>query len=191
VDAAPALAPGELPPDAPSAARSLKRLNDALGVLEVGLLGLWLAILIGVSAYFAIASKVLGKQETWPYEVIRFMVFFVAMTGAALAAQRQGMFNMDLVTKRFSALGRAYLRIASGVVVAGLCGLVVRAGFDLRANAATIEKGSEFISEPTAMIALIGGFALIGLHVLLHAGVDLVFLVHGRLPPDPPHGGHG
>jgi TRAP-type C4-dicarboxylate transport system permease small subunit len=186
----PAHVPGALPLDSPPAARTLNRLNAALGTLEVAILALCTIALVGVAAYFALASKLLGRQETWPFEVIRYMVFFVAMAGGALAAQRQGMFNMDLLTRRLSGRTRAVLRIATALLVATLCLLVVRSGFDLRANAAAMTEDHEVISEGVAVLALIGGFGLIALHVLLHAAVDAAFLAAGRIPPDPPQGGH-
>jgi TRAP-type C4-dicarboxylate transport system permease small subunit len=175
---------------APPAARLLGRLNDLLGGIEEVAVAACLGALIGVSVFFAYASKVQHSTAIWPYEVIRYTVFFVAMAGACLAAQRQGMFNMDLVTRRFGVGARSALRILAGVLVALLCAVVVVASLDLHANA-LLREDHEIISEAHATLALIVGFALIGLHFLLHAAIEVAYWAAGVTPPDPPQGGHG
>jgi TRAP-type C4-dicarboxylate transport system permease small subunit len=176
--------------DDPPAVASLRRLNDALGAAEEVACALGLAVLVAVSVWFAFATKVLHSTATWPYEVIRYFVFFVAIAGAALAAQRQGMFNMDLVTRRFDARTRSFLRIGGALLVATLCAVVVVSALDLR-GASTDRTDHEVISEAQALIALVVGFALIGIHVVLHALIEVCYWTAGQAPPDPPHGGHG
>jgi TRAP-type C4-dicarboxylate transport system permease small subunit len=182
---------GSVPPDEPAAARALRRIDGALGLVEVGLLILFLAILIGTAVYQVIADQLLGNRETWPYELIRYGVFAVAMSGGALAAQRQGMFNMDLVTRKFGPRLRSILRIATAVLVAALCFQVVRSGLDLRSGQEQLIEAYELISPARAYGLLVAGFSLIALHFLLHGAIEVIYLAGGRLPPEPPHGGHG
>jgi TRAP-type C4-dicarboxylate transport system permease small subunit len=143
-----------------------------------------------VAVYQVIADKAFDHRPTWPYEVVRFSVFFVAMAGAVLAAQRKGMFHMDLVTRRFSPRGRSILRVATAVLVAILCVLVIKTAITLRANTFATKEEHEIVSNAHGYAALIIGMALIALHFLLHALIEVLYLASGKIPPDPPHGGH-
>jgi TRAP-type C4-dicarboxylate transport system permease small subunit len=179
-----------IPPDEPEAAQMLRRLNDMVGTLETAVLVLLVAVLVGGAVYQVLADKVLDQRETWPYELIRYSVFFVAMTGAALASQRQGMFHMDLVTRLFPARMRSGLRILTALLVVAMCALVINSGLDLRRGAHELNEGYELLSTGHGYVAMIVAFGLIALHYVLHAAIEVVYLANRRLPPEPPHGGH-
>jgi TRAP-type C4-dicarboxylate transport system permease small subunit len=181
--------PDGLPREEPDAALALRRLNDLIGNIETGVLILLVTALIG-GAVFQVVAGLFDQHETWPYEVIRYGVFFVAMAGAALAAQRQGMFHMDLVTRLFPPRMRSILRILTAGLVVVMCGLVIRSGMTLRAGTHEIHEDYEIISAGHGYLALMIAFALIALHYALHAAVEVVYLANRRLPPEPPHGGH-
>ncbi len=182
-------AAAEEPREEPDAALALRRLNDLLGGLETAVVIGLVAMLIGGAVYQVVAG-LLGKHDTWPYEVIRYGVFFVAMAGAALAAQRQGMFNMDLLTRLFPPRFRSMLRILIAVLVVVMCALVIRVGVTLRAGTFALNEDHEVISAGMGYLSLIIGFALIAVHYAIHAAIEVVYLVNRRLPPEPPHGGH-
>lgn len=178
------------PADEPPAAARVRRIDEGIGRAETGVLIVAVTLLIGVAVYQVIADKLMDHRPTWPFEVIRYSVFFVAIAGASLAAQRKGMFNMDLVTRKFSPRGRAILRIATAVLVAALCAMVINSALTLRANTFNTKEGHEVLSEADGYLALILGMGLIALHFVLHAVVEVLYLVNGKIPPDPPHGGH-
>lgn len=178
------------PADEPAAAARLRRIDEGIGRAETAVLIVAVTMLIGIAIYQVIADKLLDSRPTWPFEVIRYSVFFVAMGGASLAAQRKGMFNMDLVTRKFSPRGRSILRIATAVVVAVLCALVIKVGLTLRANTFNTKEAHEVFSEADGYTALIVGMGLIALHFVLHAAIEVIYLASGKIPPDPPHGGH-
>ncbi len=182
--------PEAFPHEAPEAAQVLRRLNDLIGAFETGLLVVLVAVLVGGAVYQVLADHVFDRRETWPYEVIRYGVFFVAMTGAALASQRQGMFHMDLVTRLFPPRMRSGLRIMTAVLVVAMCVLVISSGLDLRRGSHALNEGFEVISTAHGYTALVVAFGLIGLHYVLHALIEIAYLAGGRLPPEPPHGGH-
>lgn len=178
------------PADEPPAAARVRRIDEGIGRAETGVLIVAVTMLIGVAVYQVIADKLMDQRPTWPFEVIRYSVFFVAIAGASLAAQRKGMFNMDLVTRKFSPRGRAILRIATAVLVAALCAMVINSALTLRANTFNTKEGHEVFAEADGYLALILGMGLIALHFVLHAVVEVLYLVNGKIPPDPPHGGH-
>ncbi|HWM85114.1 MAG TPA: TRAP transporter small permease subunit [Kofleriaceae bacterium] len=173
------------PADEPPAAGTFRRINDGIGRVEIGLLAVLILILIA-SAIF----EVVDPKATWSDELTRYTVFFVAMAGLALAAQRQGMFHMDLVTRLFPPRFRAGLRIATAVLVVGLCGLVIKYALIHRANSYEVIQDHEVISTGNGYLALVAGFTLVAIHFVLHALVELMYLTRGKLPPEPPHGGH-
>jgi TRAP-type C4-dicarboxylate transport system permease small subunit len=178
------------PADEPAAAARLRRIDEGIGRVETGALILAVTMLIGVAIYQVILEKLFDERPTWPHEVVRFSVFFVAMGGASLASQRKGMFNMDLVTRKFSPRARSILRIAAAVLVAVLLSLVIKAALTLRANTFTTKEAHEVFSEADGYTALIVGAGLVALHFVLHAVIEVIYLVNGKVPPDPPHGGH-
>jgi TRAP-type transport system small permease protein len=178
------------PADEPALAARIRRIDDGIGRAETAALIVFIVMLIGVAVYQVIADKLFDSRPTWPYEIVRFSVFFVAMAGASLAAQRKGMFHMDLVTRKFSPRGRSILRIATAVLVAILCLLVINTALTLRANTFQTKEAHEYISNADGYLALILGMGLISLHFVLHAAIEVVYLASGKIPPDPPHGGH-
>ncbi len=181
---------GPPPADEPPAAARVRRIDEGIGRAETGVLIVAVTMLIGIAVYQVIADKLMDHRPTWPFEVIRYSVFFVAMAGASLASQRKGMFNMDLVTRRFSPRGRSILRIGTAVLVAVLAGLLIKVAFTLRANTFTTKEAHEVFSEADGYTALILGMGLIALHFVLHAVIEVIYLASGKIPPDPPHGGH-
>lgn len=178
------------PADEPPLAARVRRVDEGIGRAEIGVVIIAVCMLIGVAVYQVILDKLFDERPTWPYEVVRFSVFFVAITGASLAAQRKGMFNMDLVTRKFSPRGRSYLRIATAVLVAVLLALVINTALTLRANTFSTKESHEVISNADGYLALIAGCGLIAIHFVLHAVIEVIYLVNGKIPPDPPHGGH-
>jgi TRAP-type C4-dicarboxylate transport system permease small subunit len=175
----------EAPADEPRAASLFRRVNEGIGRVEVGALMLLVATLIGSAVY-----DLLDPRATWSDELTRYGVFFIAMIGMALAAQRQGMFHMDLVTRLFPARLRCALRIGTALLIAATCAVVIRFGIAGRAHSFDRIQDYDIVSEATGYLALIAGFALVAIHFLLHAAIELAYLAAGKVPPDPPHGGH-
>lgn len=175
----------QAPADEPRAASALRRLNEGIGRAEIAALALLIAVLIASTVIDMVAD-----MATWPDEVTRYTVFFVAMVGLALAAQRQGMFHMDLLTRLFPARVRSGLRIATAVMVLILCGLVIQYALRYREGSHQFTESYEVISVANGYLAAVVGFGLVAVHFLLHAAIEVVYLASGKVPPDPPHGGH-
>ena len=177
-------APGARGGDEPAAAAALRRLDEGLGIIETAAVGLALLVLVGVGVYQSAAAHLFGVNETWPYEVIRYSVFFVAMAGAALASQRSRLINMDVVTRLLQPRARTILRVATSMFALGTALLLFKGGLDVRALPAQANVEHEVISAPTALWALPLGALLVGVHLLLHALIDVAYLVQGKLPPE-------
>jgi TRAP-type C4-dicarboxylate transport system permease small subunit len=174
----------------PVGARALRQLNDWLGRLETGALALLLAILVATGVYQTAAAHLFDKNDTWPYEIIRYSVFFIAMMGAALAAAKSRMINMDVVTRLLTPKTRAGLRVATSLFAVAICFLLYKGGMDMRDTAAGRNEGYDYISPSNGLLALPVGAGLIGFHFLLHAVIDIVWLAGGKVPPEPEHAVH-
>ena len=108
----------------------------------------------------------------------------------ALAAAKSRMINMDVVTRLLQPKTRAALRIATALFAVAVCFLLFKGGMDMRDTAAGRNEGYDYISPSTGLLALPIGALLIGLHFLLHAIVDLLWLAGGKVPPEPEHAAH-
>jgi TRAP-type C4-dicarboxylate transport system permease small subunit len=168
----------------PPVAQAVRRLDDELGRLEIAVVGLALLLLVGVGLYQSIAAHLFDKNDPWPYEVIRYSVFFVAMAGAALASQRSRLINLDVITRMLSPRNRAVLRIGTSLVALGTCVLLFKGGLDVRNLPAQQAVEYDIIPAPMALLALPLGALLVGVHLLLHALIDVSYLVNGQVAPE-------
>lgn len=168
----------------PPLARLLRRVDDALGTVEAAaaLASLLMLVLVGTWAF--IASKLLDQNDTWPIELVRYGVFFVALSGAALAAQKSQMINMDVVTRLMKPRSRAMLRIVTSLLAAAASVLLLWAGLDVRATPAAAASTYDFIPAPIGLIALPLFAGLIAFHFVNHALIDAAYLASGQEPPE-------
>ncbi len=174
-------------PQHEGARRLLLVIDRCLGFCEQLLLAIWLAALMGAS----IGRKLADLSDAgWPGadEMIRYFVFFSALTGAALAAQQERQISMDFVTRMLARRPRAILRQLLRVFVIGMCLLLAYGGNALRVSSAA--DHGEFLDPPTALWALPIGALLIAAHMLLHTLIDLTYFATGTLPPEPEQVAH-
>lgn len=180
------------PPAAPPGLMgSLHRLDEALGRVEVAAAAFFAIALALVGTYQFIRVTVLKGQLEWADDMIRYLVFFTAMSAAAFAAQQRKMMAIDYLPRKLSPKVRAYTRIIIAVFVVVVCGLLVYAGWLNRASEMKKQlTGSHIIKPSTAMLALPIGTGLIGLHFLFQAILDGSYLLRGKLPPEPEAAAH-
>jgi TRAP-type transport system small permease protein len=184
-DAARGAASPSEPDGPPAGAISVLRAVDrAIGHVEVAALVFFLVTLIGVASAQAVAHKVFGTSWDWSFEIIRYSVFFIAMTGAALAAHNQRLIAMDVISRLLSPRARAHVRLVLRTFTLGACAFLVYGGYLVQAKIAAEPANYELLSDAHAAWALPVGAALIGLHVALHLVIDVAYLVEGSLPPE-------
>lgn len=164
----------------PGSVRMLRAIDKALGTFEHALLVVLLLVLIGVGAGQAIATK-LGTSWAWSFELIRYSVFFIAMTGAALSAHTEQLIAMDFVTRLVKPRRRAQLRVVLRLFTICVCVLLIVGG-KMLAGAATATL-YHVINPRWGLLALPVGAGLMATHVLLHTAIDVIYLIRGRTPP--------
>jgi TRAP-type C4-dicarboxylate transport system permease small subunit len=163
---------------------SLRKVNDVLGTLEGLLVTVFFATLVGVGAGNAIMGELFGKHIQGADEIVRYMVFFVAMTGAAMTASRLRMIGMDVLAHVLSPRGRAVARLFATVLVVFVAIISAKVGLDVRASQMALAGTSyEYIPPSVGMLAFPIGVVLIGLHYTLHAIIDVLYLIRGLVPP--------
>ena len=178
----------EPPPDEPSFVQLLRKIDVGFAHIEEVLLLVFLAILMLVGIYAVVARKVFeGQPEytAWTFEVIRYTVFFIGLTGAALATQGDRLFNIDSFTRMFSPRGRLIVRLLTAAFTIVICIFLVRAGLALRGVVA--DERSELVPPGLGSLSLPIAFALIIIHVLLHVTIDVHYLLRGKVPPELTH----
>jgi len=176
---------GEPPPDEPKFVKRLRRIDGAFARVEEVSLFVWLSVLILVGVYGALKRNFFPPAPYWSFEIIRYSVFFLGLSGAALATQGDRLFNIDSFTRLFSARGRLIIRILTATFTIVACLLVL--GGSLRLRAILAGEKSEVIPPDVAALAIPIAFVLIILHVGLHVAIDVYYLVTGKLPAELAH----
>jgi TRAP-type C4-dicarboxylate transport system permease small subunit len=171
--------------DAPGPAAVLGRIDAALGKAELMVVSISLVLLVAVAVYQFIAVNLLNQRADWTDELIRYSVFFTAMSAAALAAQQKKMMAIDVVPRLLSPRTRAYSRILIALFVAFACYLLFQGGMMNRDEMAKLTENYHIIDPTLGVLALPIGAALIGVHFLIHAVIEINYLAQGRTPPEP------
>lgn len=170
----------EAPPS--PAVTYLQLVDRMVGLAEQAALCFLLALLIGAAAGQAIAARLFDTHWEWSHEVIQNCVFFIAMAGAAMAAQSERLISMDFVYRMLRPELRAWLRQGLRLFTIAICIFFAWGGLALREIVAN--EPSVVISKGNVALALPLGAGLIAFHQLMHGIVDLLYLVRGQLPPE-------
>jgi TRAP-type C4-dicarboxylate transport system permease small subunit len=180
-DAAPA------PPE-PGVVAALRTVDRAIARLEEVVLALFLAVLIIVGAYGAYKRNLAPPSPYWSDEIIRYAVFVVGLTGAALAAQSERLFNIDMFTRILGARGKLVLKILQAAFTIGVCWLFFTSSLVLRTS--LVGEEGEILAPTTGVLALPIAMTLISLHMFIHILIAGYYLATGKTPPSMASGGH-
>jgi TRAP-type C4-dicarboxylate transport system permease small subunit len=171
------------PPDEPGLIKGLRKLGRGLSKVEEVVLAALLVTLIVLAVYNAFKRHFDPPSPYWPDEIIRYAVFSIGMLGAALAANTGRLMNIDLVVRLFSPRGRVVLRVLAGMFTLVVCYLLFMGSLEVRAVNLRLDEHGEIITPATGILVLPIAAVLIGVHITLHAIIDVYYLAIGRLPP--------
>jgi TRAP-type C4-dicarboxylate transport system permease small subunit len=154
------------------------------GVMQVEGIAVTVAlfILIVVGVYGALKRNFAPPAPFWTDEIIRYSVFFIGLVGAALAAQSDRLFNIDMFTRAFGLRGKLLIRIVSAAFTIYVAYLFFIGSLSLR-DILIDEKG-ELLDPRFGVLSLPLGMTLIAIHMLLHVAIDGYYLVTGKTPPE-------
>lgn len=141
-----------------------------------------LFILIVVGVYGALKRNFAPPAPFWTDEIIRYSVFFIGLVGAALAAQSDRLFNIDMFTRAFGLRGKLVIRVVSAAFTIYVAYLFFIGSVSLR-DILVDEKG-EVLDPRFGVLALPLAMALIAVHMLLRIAIDGYYFVTGKTPPD-------
>lgn len=183
-------------PDDGAVSTGLRKVDHYVGMIEQGLLFVVLAAVVLVAAASALADHVFGHQlGRWWHYIVRGGTFSIAMFAAAFATHQQRHLAMDLVSRRISPRARLVLGLALKLFTIAIAAVLLHTGWHLRATA----NGDEAehlsllgltITDKTIVASISVAAALIIFHSVLHAVIDIEYLVRGKLPPERARSGH-
>ncbi len=175
-------AEAETTPPEPGALVGLRKLNAAIGTAEAAVAVGFLAALIFVGAFQAIARNFFRYNPYWIDPIIRSSVYVIGLVGGAMAAQSNKLISIDLLTKLFKPRARLGIKIAVALFSAYICWQLYRAGMFHRNSLLGEKEEGIFTSVRLALVLPVCSL-LIAFHMLLQAVLDGYYLVTGKPPP--------
>lgn len=160
----------------------VKVINRWLGAAEVALLCVFLASLIGVACFNFVANHLLDYNPMWTDEIIRYSVFFIAWTGAALCAQSDQMLNMDVIARLVKPRTKLLIRAGTRILTIIACIFLVWGAMRVRNTVAG--EDYELISKGKVALAFLVGAGMVGLHTFIHLILDVLYLVLRVMPAE-------
>jgi hypothetical protein len=166
-------------PDDGTVSANLRKVDHYVGVIEQALLFVVLATVVLVAAAAALSDRLVHHQlgRWWHYIV------------------RGGTFSMDLISRRMTPRGRLILGLLLKLFTIAIAAVLVHTGWHLRETASGadrehLELFGFNITDQTIVASIAVGAALIIFHSVLHAVIDIEYLVRGKLPPERARSGH-
>ena len=183
-------------PDDGPVSSLLRAIDKHVGTIELATLLALFAAVVLVASLSALSEHVahirIGLWWNW---VVRKGVFAIALLGAAYATQQQRLLAMDLVSRQLSPRGRLALSIVLKLFTVAIAGTLVHVGLYMHDHAdhgagPRLDLGLFVLTEKDAQCVIPIGAALIVLHSLVHAAIDIEYLIRGKLPPERARSGH-
>lgn len=176
-------------PDDGPVSRGVRTLDDVLGRIEQAVLFALLAAVVLVAASAALSDKLFHHQfGRWWFTIVRGGTFSIAMFGAVFATHQQRHLAMDLISRKIPPRARLVLGMVLKLFTIAIAALLFQSGLHQRDTVGGIAE--EIVSDKTVVTALPIGAAMIILHSLLHLGIDIEYLVRGKLLPERARSGH-
>ena len=181
--------PGGVPPGGQRDDDSFFALfNRALVWLEEGFLVLLFLSLLGLGLTQIIMRNVLGSAPADIETVLRALVLWVAMLGAAVAARRRRHIVVDLLGHYLNPRARKLAGTLANAFTAFICLLLTWAGLKMIQLELSFQPVALFGPIPRWLVQLPMplAFAVMTSQFLLHALEDLIQFFRPRQPPGAP-----
>jgi TRAP-type C4-dicarboxylate transport system permease small subunit len=175
----------------PAPIGALRAVDGAIGLVEqVALCGFVLSLIVaGLTS--AVAGNVFNTGVGWTAEVIQYSVFWIAMIGAALCAQKARMMAMDVLTRLMTPAQKAAARVVTSTGVIVICWLLVQGSLRRIEGTGSLSEAYNTIPPHLGQLAMPIGAGLIASHYIIHLLIDLRYFAAGSIAPEAPAGpGH-
>jgi TRAP-type C4-dicarboxylate transport system permease small subunit len=179
-------APLTYPDDGPLSGFA-RRIDTWIGRAEQVVLVAIFVIVVLTAASHALLDRLADYRLEFKDHVIRAGTFAMAMLGAAFASHQARHLSMDLVSRRLSPRARLFLKVALAAFTITVVAIVVRSGLHLIDR----EKyEDELLSTRRVGYLIPLGGGLIILHTILHAIIDIDYIVRRKTPPERMRSAH-
>lgn len=174
-------------PDDGTLSRVVRMIDTWLGRIEQVVLVTLLAAVVLTAASHALLDRFTEIRIELKDQIVRAGTFAIAMLGAAFATHQGRHLAMDLVSRRLSARARLVLKVVLALFTIAIVAVVAKSGLRLIER----EKHEEQLLSTRRIAYLIpAGAALISLHTILHAIIDIDYLVRRKTPPERMRSAH-
>ena len=177
-------------PDDSTISGTARKIDNYVGMAEQIVLVSILAFVVLTAATHAITDRFFQYHVPFKEDVIRAGTFAIAMLAGAFASHQMKHLSMDLISRRLSPRARLFLKVFLGLFVIFIVALLIRSGFH------NIENEKQFAAEDKlitrvriAWLIPIGGFMII-FHTVLHAIIDVDYIVRRKTPPERMRSAH-
>ena len=183
-------------PDDGVVSANLRKVDHYVGLIEQGLLFAMLATVVLVAAAAALSDRIAHHQlGRWWHYIVRGGTFSIALFAAAFATHQQRHLAMDLISRRISPRARLVLGLVLKLFTIVIALVLLHTGWHLRGTASGdeaehIDLFGITITDKTIVASISVAAALIIFHSVLHAVIDIEYLVRGKLPPEKARSGH-
>jgi TRAP-type C4-dicarboxylate transport system permease small subunit len=184
--------PSERPPnpfaDDPTLSRLVRKADGLLGRAEQVALIVLGGFLIFVCLAWLATEHLSDKPLENASADVRYTVYLMAMIGGAYAAHHRRLLSMDVVNRLVKGRARALLRIATTTFALVITAVFFYYCLDLYLDTRHEHTIEHWMPAFAAKAAMAIGSALIGFHLLVQLVIDVDYLVHGKVPPEPEMG---
>lgn len=182
-------APMTYPDDGP-VSETVRKIDNTVGMVEQIVLVTILSIVVLTAAGHAISDRFFHYHVPFKDDVIRAGTFAIAMLAGAFASHQAKHLSMDLISRRLSPRARLFLKVFLGLFVIFMVALLIRSGFHNIDNEKQFAAEDKLITRVRiAWLIPIGGFLII-FHTLLHAIIDVDYILRRKTPPERMRSGH-
>jgi TRAP-type C4-dicarboxylate transport system permease small subunit len=184
--------PTEPPPnqfaDDPPLSRLLRRGDKYLGLAEQVALIVLGVFLIFVCLAWLVTEHAADKPLENASADVRYTVYLMAMIGGAYAAHHRRLLSMDLINRMVHGRNRAGLRIVTTTFALSMTAIFFWYCLDLYLDTRHERSIEHWMPAFAAKGAMAIGAALLCVHLLIQLVIDIDYLAHGKVPPEPEMG---
>ena len=157
----------------------LLRINAFLGKIEIGLLCLIVAMMVGFAVLEIILRYIFKNSLPWKQDMLEDLTLWMCFFGAALASSEKRHISIDILRRILPENIMRYISIVIDVISLIVVSILIYYGFEfLKDEQQRIETLIGSIPRWWAKTVIPIGFVLIGIHLLLQLIINLIAPAH-------------
>jgi C4-dicarboxylate transporter, DctQ subunit len=183
----------------PRGAAPLAALENGLFWAEQSLLVLFIGVLVGLSFFQVVLLNMANLGSAWAAKTsitlnwgdsfLRHLVLVIAFLGSSLATRQGRHLSIDALSRLMRPRARVLVKAFIDLVSAVICVLLAQAAWSLAqfdSDSIAFRIGTSEVPRWPFYVAILAGFALIGLRFVIRGVQDLWHGWTGELEPEAP-----